>query len=61
MAAVQGRLDVEPQEVPAAVYSEERLQVRRCCGCKRALGHRGADDGPTGSKQGLILDFLTDA
>jgi putative transposase len=43
------------------LYREERLQVRRRCGRKRALGTRAPMAIPLGPNQRWSLDFLSDA
>jgi putative transposase len=43
------------------LYREERLQVRRRSGCKRALGTRAPLALPDGSDQRWSLDFAADA
>lgn len=43
------------------LYREERLQVRRRGGCKRALGTRAPMAIPQGADQRWSLDFLSDA
>jgi putative transposase len=43
------------------IYREERLQVRRRGGRKRALGTRAPMTLPQGSNQRWSLDFLSDA
>src|SRR6187399_3479419 len=43
------------------LYAEERLQVRRRAGRKRALGTRAPMTLPQGPNQRWSLDFLSDA
>jgi hypothetical protein len=47
--------------VDAHLYREERLQVRRRGGRKRALGTRTPLAIPQGANQRWSLDFLSDA